>query len=61
VGLQFHLEATPQSLERLILHCRSEIDGSPYVQYPAVMLADPTRYTAANKAMDRLLDELNRP
>jgi GMP synthase (glutamine-hydrolysing) len=61
VGLQFHLEVTPQSLERLILHCRSEIDGSPYVQEPAVMLADPTRFTAANKAMDRLLDELNRP
>lgn len=60
VGLQFHLEATPQSLERLILHCRNEIDGSPYVQEPAAMLADPVRYTAANKAMDHLLDELNR-
>ena len=61
VGLQFHLEATPQSLEQLIVHCRSEIDGSLYVQNPAVMLADPTRFTAANKAMDRLLDELNHP
>jgi GMP synthase (glutamine-hydrolysing) len=61
VGLQFHLEATPQSLKRLILHCRSEIDGSPYVQEPAAMLADPARFTEANKTMDRLLDELNRP
>jgi hypothetical protein len=61
VGLQFHLEVTPQSLEQLIVHCRSEIDGSPYVQNPAVMLADPIRFTAANKAMDRLLDELNHP
>ena len=61
VGLQFHLEATPLSLERLIVHCRSDIDGSRYVQDPAVMLADPLRFTAANKAMDRLLDELNHP
>ncbi len=59
VGLQFHLEATPQSLERLIFHCGDEIDGSPYVQDPATMLANPARFTAANKAMDRLLDELN--
>jgi GMP synthase (glutamine-hydrolysing) len=61
VGLQFHLEVTPHSLERLIFHCRHEIDGSPYVQDPAVMLADTTRFTAANKVMDRLLDELNHP
>jgi GMP synthase (glutamine-hydrolysing) len=61
VALQFHLEATPQSLERLIRHCGSEIDGSPYVQDPAVMLADPIRFAVANKVMDRLLDELNHP
>lgn len=60
VGLQFHLEATPSGLERLIFHCRGELDGSPYVQTPAAMLAESTRFTAANQAMDRLLDELNR-
>ncbi|MFZ0610853.1 MAG: type 1 glutamine amidotransferase [Desulfobacterales bacterium] len=60
VGLQFHLEATPSSLERLIFHCRGELDGSSYVQEPAAMLEQSARFIAANKAMDRLLDELNR-
>ncbi len=60
VGLQFHLEATPSGLERIIFHCRGELDGSRYVQEPEAMLAEPKRFTAANQAMDRLLDELNR-
>ncbi|MFZ0242103.1 MAG: type 1 glutamine amidotransferase [Desulfobacterales bacterium] len=60
VALQFHLEATPGSLERLIFHCRGELDGRPYVQEPAAMLAESVRFMAANQAMDRLLDQLNR-
>jgi GMP synthase (glutamine-hydrolysing) len=59
VGLQFHLEMTPQGLERLIRHCRAEIDGGPYVQQPTAMLAESARFTAANTAMDRLLETLD--
>jgi len=58
VGLQFHLEITPRSLERLIHHCRSEIDGSPYVQSPEAMLADRERFVSANIVLDNLLDHL---
>ena len=56
VGLQFHLEMTPDSLNQLIHNCVSEIDGSRYVQEPAVMLSDRQRFISANSVMDNLLD-----
>lgn len=58
VGLQFHLEITPRSLERLILHCRNELDGSPYVQSPAAMLTGRERFACAHSALDALLGRL---
>ena len=58
VGLQFHLEVTPRGLERLIHHCRSEIDGSLYVQSPEIMLADRNRFASANTVLNNLLDRL---
>lgn len=32
VGLQYHLEATQDSLEGLIAHCRNELTPGPYIQ-----------------------------
>ena len=58
VGLQFHLEMTPGRLERLIDHCRSELDGGPYVQSPDAMLADRERFKTANAVLDSLLERL---
>jgi GMP synthase (glutamine-hydrolysing) len=58
VGLQFHLEMTTSSLEKLIDHCRSDLDESPFVQRPADMLADRTRFKEANAMLDNLLDRL---
>ena len=58
VGLQYHLEITPRSLERLIHYCRSDIDGSPYVQSSEFMLANHKRFAAANTVLDNLLDRL---
>jgi GMP synthase (glutamine-hydrolysing) len=63
VGLQFHLEVTPRNLERMIRHCRNEMDGSHYVQTPEMMLSDRERFTSANRVMGNLmkcLKELDR-
>jgi GMP synthase-like glutamine amidotransferase len=58
LALQFHLETTPQSARALIAHCGAEIDGGPFVQPVADMLADTARYARANALMHRLLDRL---
>jgi GMP synthase (glutamine-hydrolysing) len=58
LALQFHLETTPESARALIAHCGHEIDGGPFVQTAARMLADPARFARANALMHRLLDRL---
>ena len=58
LGLQFHLETTSASARALIAHCGGEIDGGPFVQGPAAMLADAARFARANALLYRWLDRL---
>jgi GMP synthase (glutamine-hydrolysing) len=58
LALQFHLETTPDSARALIAHCGHEIDGGPFVQTAAEMLAVPARFARANALMYRLMDRL---
>lgn len=58
VGLQFHLEATPESLGRLVDHCGSEIGPGPFMQSGNDMLAKAERLDAANALLFGLLDRL---
>ncbi len=58
VGLQFHLETTPESARALIEHCRGELDGSRYVQSEQQMLADDGRFSRINRVMSALMDGL---
>ena len=59
LGLQFHLETTPESLSRLLDHCAGELEGGgPYVQTALEMQGDPQRFTAINTMMAALLDYL---
>ncbi|MEE4607900.1 MAG: type 1 glutamine amidotransferase [Desulfobacteraceae bacterium] len=58
LALQFHLETTPDSARALIAHCGHEIDGGPFVQTAAGMLADPARFARANALLYRLMDRL---
>ena len=58
LALQFHLETTTAGVEQLSKHCASEIVGGPFIQPPAVMLADEGRFAKANELMSRLLDRL---
>jgi GMP synthase-like glutamine amidotransferase len=61
VGLQFHLETTPESARAIVENCRDELVPSPYVQTEQQLLAaDSSRYRAINAVMDSLLAFLTR-
>ena len=56
LGLQFHLETTPEGAEDLIAECGDELDGSRFVQNAGEITGQPSRFAAANQAMATLLD-----
>jgi len=59
IGLQFHLETTPESARKIIEHCREELIPSAYVQTEAALLASPPeKYQAINNLMSQLLTYL---
>lgn len=58
VGLQFHLETTPQSAAELIRHCGDELVPATYVQSAVLMLADAARFDRLNGLMSALLTRL---
>lgn len=58
VGLQFHLETTLDSAQRLIAHGTNELVQGRYIQTPQEMLADASRFDAINRVMHDLLDRL---
>ncbi len=61
IGLQFHLETTPESLAALIEHGAEDFSPpGPYVQGPGEMLglASPGRFAAINAMMAAILDRL---
>lgn len=56
LGLQFHLEMTPESVTALVENSRNELTGGPYVQREQRLLAAPeSQYVAANELMCELL------
>lgn len=58
VGLQCHLETTQSGLESLIAHCGDELEVSPSVQAPSVMLSNPARFNGINRLMNAVLDAM---
>ena len=56
VGLQYHLETTPESARARIQHCRHELVKAPHVQTESEIQSQPKRFWALNREMDRLLD-----
>lgn len=59
MGLQFHLEMTPDSVKEIISHSRDELINSVYVQSEETMLsASPQLYTDNTKCMYDILDFL---
>jgi len=56
IGLQFHLETTPESARGLVEHCRSDLAPARYVQLEEEILATPAPvYRAANSLMGAVL------
>lgn len=56
IGLQFHLETTPQSAEAIVTNCRQEILPSKFVQPEALILDQPPEsYQVINTLMDSVL------
>lgn len=61
LGLQFHLEMTPESAARLMLHCKDEIMPGRFIQSEKEMISiSAGQYSSANKIMENVLDFLTR-
>jgi GMP synthase-like glutamine amidotransferase len=59
IGLQFHLETTPESAEEIIDNCRDELIPSQYVQSEEEILSvKPGTYESINQMMGRVLSYL---
>ena len=59
IGLQFHLETTPESLRELVTNCRAELVSSLYVQPEGAMLEAPLKkYRTINRLMAEVLSFL---
>jgi len=56
IGLQFHLETTPDSARALVDNCRHELTPAPYEQTEQELVAvAPERYAEVNRVMDNVL------
>lgn len=61
IGLQFHLETTPESAEAIITHCRHELLPARFVQSEQELRSvRPGRYSGINKLMDSVLHYITR-
>lgn len=64
LGLQFHLEATPETAQALRTHCADEVQreaGKPFVQSDHDLAQAPLeRYAEVNQLMTRILEWLVR-
>lgn len=59
LGLQFHLETTPESVRALVANCRADLTPGPYVQSEERLLSAPVQnYRAANALMEQALSYL---
>jgi GMP synthase-like glutamine amidotransferase len=61
IGLQFHLETTPETADQIIRHCRDELVPGRYVQTEAALRAVPdVVYGEINRVMADVLSYLTR-
>jgi GMP synthase (glutamine-hydrolysing) len=58
VGLQFHMETTPNSMEALIGNCAHELVDAPFIQTANQMRAGASNMVQINSAMEQLLQAL---
>jgi len=58
VGLQFHLEMTPETTRILLQNGQAELDGSRYVQTAEAIRLDAGRYQPCHAVLTPLLQQL---
>jgi len=58
LGLQFHLETTPDAAAALIENCKDELTEGRFIQTEEEMLAGPGRFDEINRVMEQVLDEM---
>lgn len=59
IGLQFHLETTPESAESLLAHCGDELVAGEFIQSAAELrAAPPAAYASINGLMGEVLSYL---
>jgi len=59
LGLQFHLESTPETVGQILAHCRDELVQGRYIQTEAeIVAASPECYQQINNLLETLLDRL---
>lgn len=59
LGLQFHLESTPDTVRSILAHCGHELVPARYVQSEAeILAADPALFADVNRMLETLLNRL---
>ena len=58
IGLQFHLESTPDSVSQLIENCADELTEGEYIQSPEELKGSPDKFKTINKLMEHTLSSL---
>lgn len=58
LGLQFHLEATPETLEQMMENCREELVADDFVQTETEILSNSSYCASNNKHLTAILDNL---
>jgi len=59
LGLQFHLESTPETVREIVTHCGHELVEGTYIQSAAeITAADSALFTAINRLLETLLNRL---
>lgn len=60
IGLQFHLETTPDSAQAIVTNCRDELVAGEYIQTEQEILSAPQeRYKTINSLMSDVLEYLH--
>lgn len=57
IGLQFHLEANPQSVYAMVDHERSELIDAPFIQSEKEILKGAPHFFEGNKLMSIIIDK----
>ena len=58
IGMQFHLETTPESAAALVRHCPEDLGAGRYVQSSDEMLRDAARFARLHEVLEAMLDAL---